>query len=218
MISDYLISHSTLDDIQPLKQNYTQDTTDQYWYLNRHEYSPFAWHDSVFNEDELNSIIKIGKSLHIERGNVGDPNVFDYRKSMISWIPINQANCWIYERLNQVVNDMNQRFFQFDLNKIEKLQFTYYNSEEEGYYKQHVDPLCWNIPHNRKLSVVVQLSSPSEYEGGDLVLYNSRDGMKIEKKKGMTAFFPSYTLHECTPVTKGERYSLVAWVHGPPFK
>lgn len=218
MISDYLVSYNSLDNIPPLKQNHIQETPDQYWYLNTHEYHPFAWSDCVFNEDELNTIIKIGKSLNIERGNAGDPNVYDYRKSLISWIPVNNANSWIYQRLTQVVNDMNQRFFQFELTKIERLQFTSYNSEEEGFYKQHVDPLGWNIPHNRKLSVVVQLSDPSEYEGGDLILYQARDGFKIEKRKGMTAFFPSYTLHECTPVTKGERYSLVAWVHGPPFK
>ena len=30
--------------------------------------------------------------------------------------------------------------------------------------------------------------------------------------------FPSYVLHEVTPVTKGERYSLVAWLTGKPFK
>jgi PKHD-type hydroxylase len=30
--------------------------------------------------------------------------------------------------------------------------------------------------------------------------------------------FPSFVLHRVTPVTKGTRYSLVAWVSGPPFK
>jgi predicted 2-oxoglutarate/Fe(II)-dependent dioxygenase YbiX len=30
--------------------------------------------------------------------------------------------------------------------------------------------------------------------------------------------FPSYVLHEVTPVTKGERNSLVAWISGDNFK
>ena len=30
--------------------------------------------------------------------------------------------------------------------------------------------------------------------------------------------FPSYVLHEVQPVTKGTRYSLVAWAAGKPFK
>ena len=101
---------------------------------------------------------------------------------------------------------------------IENLQFTYYNSEEQGCYKAHVDPNCWSLPHNRKLSIVVQLSSPEEYEGGELKLYNSHEAITIKKEKGLVVSFPSYTLHEVTPVTKGERYSLVAWVHGPSFR
>jgi len=113
---------------------------------------------------------------------------------------------------------MNDQFFEFDLDKIERIQFTYYDSKENGMYDKHIDPLPWNIPYNRKLSLVVQLSDPTEYEGGELLLYTSKEPTSIKKQKGLTTFFPSYVLHECTPVTKGERYVLVAWVHGPPFK
>ena len=81
-----------------------------------------------------------------------------------------------------------------------------------------MDPLNWKIPHNRKLSVVVQLSDPEEYEGGELKLHTSYDPIIIKKERGMIVSFPSYTLHEVAPVTKGERYSLVAWVHGPAFR
>lgn len=218
MISDYLRSYNTLDDIPSLKKNYLEDVPDQYWNLNTHEYNNYAWHDSIFDTDEINSIIKIGMSLNLERGNLHDPNVMEYRRSFVSWIPLNNANSWIYQRIAFHVNDMNKKFFQFDLEKIERLQFVYYDSNENGCYDKHVDPLNWSAPHNRKLSVVIQLSDPSEYEGGDLILYDRAEGIKIEKKKGMTVFFPSYTLHECTPVIKGKRHSLVAWVHGPPFK
>ena len=31
-------------------------------------------------------------------------------------------------------------------------------------------------------------------------------------------FFPSFIHHQVSPVTKGIRYSLVAWFLGPPFK
>lgn len=218
MISDYLRSYNTLDDIPSLKKNYLEDVPDQYWNLKTHEYNNYAWHDNIFDNEEINSIIQIGKSLNIERGNNDDPNVMNYRRSFVSWIPLNCANSWIYQRLSFHINDMNERFFKFDLEKIEKLQFAYYDSSENGCYNKHIDPLHWSMPHNRKLSVVTQLSDPSEYEGGDLILYDRAEGIGIEKKKGMTVFFPSYTLHECTPVTKGKRYVLVAWVHGPPFK
>lgn len=75
---------------------------------------------------------------------------------------------------------------------------------------QHLVPL----PHNRKLSMSLQLSDPNDYEGGELLLHLSHNPTVISKQKGMMVFFPSHTLHEVTPVTKGERYSLVAWIHG----
>ena len=40
----------------------------------------------------------------------------------------------------------------------------------------------------------------------------------MKNKQGDLILFPSYTLHEVKPVTKGERNSLVAWVTGKPFK
>jgi PKHD-type hydroxylase len=65
---------------------------------------------------------------------------------------------------------------------------------------------------------VLQLSDPDTYEGGNLLMHIDDPGQKIEKKQGKLVLFPSYVLHEVTPVTKGERYSLVAWLTGKPFK
>jgi PKHD-type hydroxylase len=70
----------------------------------------------------------------------------------------------------------------------------------------------------RKLSLSVQLSEPEDYEGGSLLLYNGEEPMTLPKTRGTGLFFPSYSLHEVTPVTKGIRYSLVAWFLGPRFK
>ena len=40
----------------------------------------------------------------------------------------------------------------------------------------------------------------------------------VEPKVGTVIIFPSYTHHRVSPVTKGTRYSVVAWYGGPPFK
>ncbi|MEC7191643.1 MAG: 2OG-Fe(II) oxygenase [Pseudomonadota bacterium] len=37
-------------------------------------------------------------------------------------------------------------------------------------------------------------------------------------KRGDVIVFPSYLHHRVKPVTKGVRYSIVAWYGGPPFK
>ena len=53
------------------------------------------------------------------------------------------------------------------------------------------------------------------YEGGELVFKypNSEDTTKIDKKKNRIIIWPSNFLypHSVFPVTKGERYSVVAW-------
>jgi PKHD-type hydroxylase len=70
----------------------------------------------------------------------------------------------------------------------------------------------------RKLSLTIQLSSPEDYEGGELALKFGAKANLMPKDLGKMVVFPSYVLHEVRPVTKGTRYSLVAWVTGKPFK
>lgn len=197
-----------------------QNSWGPYWYLQSQSYEPYCWNTEVFTNQEIDRIRVIGRRLGINRAKTGGngENCLDHRRSFNSWIFPNEHTSWIYERLTTLINQNNEKFFNFDLTMIENLQFTYYNSEEDGCYKAHVDPNCWLLPHNRKLSLVMQLSDPSEYEGGDLKLHTSHDPVIIQKQKGMVVCFPSYTLHEVTSVTKGERYSLVAWVHGPAFR
>ena len=76
--------------------------------------------------------------------------------------------------------------------------------------------------------MVLQLSDPSEYEGGQLELKESKkdknsvsiseQDQKDIMKKGSIIVFPSFFTHRVTPVTKGTRMSLVAWVSGPLFR
>jgi len=216
MTSKFFSNKNSFDSIKdPI-----QDSWDSHWYLQSHVYESHCWNTNVFNSEELQKIITIGRRLGINRAQTGGAgeNCLDHRRSFNSWISPNQHTKWIYERLANLIIQNNENYFKFDLTMIETLQFTYYNSTENGCYKPHIDPQTWPLPHNRKLSLVVQLSDPSEYEGGNLLLHTSHNPINIQKEKGMVVCFPSYTLHEVTPVTKGERYSLVAWVHGPAFK
>ena len=67
----------------------------------------------------------------------------------------------------------------------------------------------------------MQLSNPSEYEGGVFELtdadFTKQDKFNL-KQKGSVLIFPSFIKHRVTPVTKGERKSLVGWIEGPSFR
>ena len=73
----------------------------------------------------------------------------------------------------------------------------------------------------RKISVSALLND--RYEGGELAFRYLNDQAELVEqrlacKQGDVIIFPSYLDHKVYPVTKGIRYSVVAWFGGPPFK
>ena len=67
----------------------------------------------------------------------------------------------------------------------------------------------------RKISLSIPLTDRAAYEGGDLEINNNGVQIKATDEQGSITFFPSYLYHRVTPVTKGERWVIVVWVHGP---
>jgi PKHD-type hydroxylase len=112
---------------------------------------------------------------------------------------------------------MNAQYFRFDFTGFgEQLKLTNYDHSENGMYGWHTDH--GSIHVSRKLSMSVQLTDPADYQGGNLQIKTSEEAQNIPKKRGLIAIFPSYILHQVTPVTRGSRQSLVAWISGPAFK
>jgi len=184
----------------------------------------WAYGENVLTKEECKKLIKIGKSLQLKKAGVGAGKLVDLnkeeknkiRKSKISWIfPTEELN-FIYRKLTDCIMQINNDFFKFDITGfLEGLQFTYYDTSHSHYIK-HTDRSKGCLI--RKLSFSILLNDPSEYEGGDFCLYDSDKPIVLPKKQGMLLAFPSYTLHEVKPVTKGKRISLVCWITGPNFK
>ena len=175
-----------------------------------------------FTPDECDTIVSMFKNQDLGKAQVGDGAVNEsVRKSLVYWIPKVKRYNWIYERILSLSGKANDSFYKFDLTEImESLQFTVYDESFKGRYDWHVDGGGKELQGMRKLSVVVQLSDPCSYEGGELQFGTSVDE-KIEvadKNKGCVVLFPSYMRHRATEVTKGTRYSLVVWISGPPFR
>jgi len=127
---------------------------------------------------------------------------------------------WLFDRIKDCVNGVNSDWFRYDLTGFEGIQFTKYSLKagEPDFYSSHVDTASLPGGTVRKLSFTVQLSDPESYSGGDVVLYKSLiDSVNLSRDLGSISFFPSYTIHEVMPVTRGVRYSLVGWACGPAF-
>lgn len=182
---------------------------------------PFAWWEGAFTNQELDWLQSQAIRSE-ERAQVGgDPSgdaLKKIRRSQVSWMNKSQDNAWVFEKLAHAASSLNAQFFRFDLTGFgEPLQLTNYDQSEHGMYGWHVD-YGGRISPSRKLSLVLQLTDPSQYEGGNLEIQTGGNPIQIRKQRGLIAAFPSYVLHQVTPVVKGSRQSLVAWISGPAFK
>lgn len=181
---------------------------------------PFATWTGGFTNEEINRIISIGDRLTLNNAVVSGDSIFDrnIRDSRTGWISLNDDTQFLYDRLGYIARQLNGQFFDFDIwGFSEDLQYTIYDSNN-SHYTWHVDHGTSVSNSPRKLSLVLQLSDPCEYEGGDLEILNSSEPTKIHKEKGLVAAFPSYILHRVTPVTRGIRKTVVVWLTGPRFK
>jgi PKHD-type hydroxylase len=180
---------------------------------------PFVWWDGGFTEQELNWLQEQAKQAE-QRAQAGgvksDEELKRIRRSQVSWLGKNQETAWVFEKLGHIASSLNAQYFRFDLTGFgEPIQLTNYDQSEHGMYGWHQD---YNAKVSRKLSLVLQLTDPSQYEGGNLQIITSGQPQTVRKQRGLVVAFPSYVLHQVTPVTNGNRQSLVAWITGPAFK
>lgn len=195
-----------------------KDLRNTSWPFKVEEIHKYAFWEKAFSVEECEVIKSVGKQKGLIRGTIFKQENLNnnYRDSEISWLYPSDNLEFVFKKITDVITNLNQQFFKFELfGLIEGLQFTNYQAPG-GKYGRHTDRGFSCLI--RKLSVSIQLDDPNNYEGGDLILYESEEGVSMKKEQGTVVVFPSYVMHEVTPVTKGERNSLVAWVTGPSFK
>jgi PKHD-type hydroxylase len=178
-----------------------------------------AYWTEVFTPDECEVIKLAANTFNLYKAQVsGDEQYQKIRDSKVVFINPTSTHNWIYRRLTDRIMSLNEQFFKFDLwGFSEPLQYTEYTSPG-GKYGSHVDSSYGGVI--RKLSIVVQLTDPETYTGGEFELLPSGEQFpkKLNNMQGSLLAFPSYTLHRVTPMVTGIRNSLVGWISGPSFK
>lgn len=193
------------------------------WGFKLDEVNQWAHVEKIFTPEECKALIDIAlkkpkSGAYIKNGDNQTQSIdTTVRKNNVIWLnPADKGMEYYYKKLTDVVMGLNHQFFKFDLYGFtEMIQFTEYNQPGDN-YKQHIDKTFMSTI--RKLSIVVQLTDPSEYDGCNLELYSSYTPEIMTRSQGSVIAFPSYALHQVTPIIKGTRHSLVAWIGGPNFK
>lgn len=178
--------------------------------------SPIWIYNKAVPDDICDYIINSLKNNQYEPGTVGITSVNqNVRNVMVQYL--SQSN-WITSLVHYYGFDANKENFQYSVGDSSVVQFLKY--EPGMFYKVHVDTsdVIGTESYYRKLTVIVNLTDPDEFDGGQFVLYHS--GLKPIKpvaEKGTIFVFPSFMNHKITPIKSGTRYSLVGWVMGPTF-
>ncbi len=137
----------------------------------------------------------------------------DLRSSAVRWLPRDEDTEWLHARIQGLAQQLNERFWRFDLTDMEPFQVAHYAPGDD--YGWHTD-LGPGQASLRKLTVVVQLSDPADYDGGGLEFPDVVG--PITRQRGSAVVFPAYLRHRVLPVTRGERWSVAGWFVGPPFR
>ena len=126
---------------------------------------------------------------------------------------IHQDKLWVDELVISLA-ETAMAYLQYDIvGLLERPQLLNYKESSKG-YDWHTD-IGLGMASTRKISISVNLND--NYEGGTLQFFSDKT-YEFNPPRGDAIAFPSFLPHRVTPITKGERWSLVAWIGGQPFR
>jgi PKHD-type hydroxylase len=150
---------------------------------------------------------------------VGRETNHNLRRASLVWLEDLPEAGWVMDRIVALAAKANRETFRFELEEFaESAQVAAYDAGREGHFAWHSDIGDGPLAARRKLTMVIQLSDPADYEGGRLEIMPSSATLSADTARGAATVFPSYLLHRVTPVTTGTRHSLTIWAHGPAFR
>lgn len=180
-------------------------------------YTYWAWEAAVSKEFCDSSLVhvdwKLAKGGEIRRENAVVDT--EYRRTDVLFQNFMQPLGCVAHSYMQSANV--QAGWNFILTGQEDTQIARYKSVDNGFYDWHMDAFPPKDGIQRKLTCVILLNDPSEFEGG-VLQFKGMEERVVLPKIGSIVVFPSFIEHRVTPVTKGVRYTAVVWGVGPSFK
>ncbi len=170
------------------------------------------------SEEDCREIVAACREFPLTPPNtVGEDRYPAHRLADTRKVGVNARTQWIFDLLCEVAARAAEVASGIELTEITRApQYVEYRPEW-GRFDWHND-YSHGLPQApRKLTVILQLSPPDEYEGGRLQTFGT-EVEDLPDELGTVVAFPSFVYHRVTPVTNGMRRALVAWIAGPRIR
>lgn len=153
-----------------------------------------------------------------------DELVHETVRKTTSFHPVDEVVWEIHRRLLQQKASLENHFGR-TLSDCEKPQFLHYR--EGDFFVRHQDGNTEQLEFDhlrvRRISIVVYLNDFSDqpiadtFSGGFLNFYRADDvraetpAYSLKGTTGLLVAFASDTTHEVSPITRGERFTIISW-------
>ncbi len=152
----------------------------------------------------------------------------DQQSRRTNWAEVSEeTSSLVSERLMALRNEVAE-LFGIEVSGVQPPQFLRYR--EGDFFAAHQDRGSdrkgAEFAQQREVSTVIFLNDETSevrrdtYEGGALTLFGLLDsgddrnvGLPVTGEAGALIGFPSEMLHEVTPITRGERFTVVSWFY-----
>lgn len=186
------------------------------YHIIEYKKSPFIIYENFFHPVICNKIIEQAETV--------DYIHFNDKRSRFHTISYNRTfkvknYRWLLKPLNQILADANNKNFMIDVTQIEYLSLMKFY--EGDLWDWHHDCDWWfnPLPFDKKITILIQLTSNDEYDGGDFEQFMST--IPIPRKYfdiGSVLVIPTYYYYKLNPITKGVRKLLNVTAIGPKYK
>lgn len=135
-----------------------------------------------------------------------------------AWIEYNEATDSLFEALHKPIESINFWHYNYVLWSMDDLQVGKF--EKNSMYVMHNDRAVWPDRSERKLSVIMGLTSEDQYKGGEINLMTTgypKHKQTVRLNRGDVLVFPTWVPYEIKPVEEGTMQLLSTWVYGPKF-
>jgi predicted 2-oxoglutarate/Fe(II)-dependent dioxygenase YbiX len=157
----------------------------------------------LLNKDDCEYIKSLSDGKSFNRSKVAGYNnldvVSEHRTSSDLIIELN------YDLSNMLIH----KFKEFGIKNLPEF-FLILKYDKNQEFKRHKDS---GIEYpNRYKTLIIQLSNETDYDGGELCIFQNEKTIISSKEIGNTIMFDSSLEHCANKIKEGTRYSMVCWL------